>query len=185
MTTEDLQAEVEKLQTEVEKMRDKNAQLLNEKKQAVGERDNLREQVETVAGERDKAAQELHNIKVDQPRQAVIEECAAPGMAGPLWRELTHHFDIENVEGREILQHKNGDPVTIASEGGDGTEPAKKTVGFDADGLKALCEADLVPGIGSMLIASRASGGGATGGGSGRPQPQTPAPKKGGNFGLR
>ncbi|BAP13792.1 hypothetical protein AS19_09410 [Alcanivorax sp. NBRC 101098] len=186
MDTEELQTEVEKLKAEVEKLRNKNAQILSEKKQAVGERDALREQVEAANNERDEAAQELNYIKVMQPRQALIEEVAVDGMAGPLWREINYHFDVVNVEGREMLHHKDGSPVIVAGEDKATGKEVPKPVAFDADGLDALYKADLIPGMGSMLVGSRASGGGATGGGSGHNiQSKTNSHVKGVGFGLR
>lgn len=180
MTIEDLQAEVEKLRT-------KNAQLLHEKKQVTGERDQLKEQVEAVTGERDESARELQRITVAQPRLDMVEEKAAPGMAGPLWREINHHFDVVSVEGRDMLQHKDGSPVTIAGKDETTGEEVQKPVAFDPAGLDTLYDAGLVPGIGSMILGSQASGGGAPGSaGSGTVnQHKTNPPAKGAGFGFR
>lgn len=176
----------EDLQTEVAKLRAKNAQLLDEKKKAVAERDRLAEQVEAVTAERDHAQGEIQRITVDQPRLDLLEENAAPGMAEVLQRELLHHFNIENVEGRDMLTHKDGTPVTVAHMDKATGSEVQQPVEFSAAGLSALFDADLVPGIGRLLAGSKASGGGAPGSSGGQALPPTnQRHEKAANFGFR
>lgn len=179
MSTEDLQVEVEKL-------RDKNAQLLSEKKQVVGERDDLAAAVEALEAERDHARGEIQRITVDQPRLDMLEDCAAPGMAAVLQRELYHHYDVVTQDGRDVLHHKDGTPVTTAIADSSTGEEVQKPVAFDPAGLDTLHDSDLLPGIGSMLRGSQASGGNAPGSTGGAPgQPSMDSRAKGVNFGFR
>lgn len=167
----------ELMDDDIQPLKDKNAQLLDEKRKAKAEAAELAEQLAAVQAERDTLAGELRRITIEQPRAEMLAELTVDGMADTARREIEHHFQITD-EG-EI--HREGEPVTVEI---DGKPTALK---YDAQGIKALHKAGLVPALGHMLKGHGSSGGGATGGGrehslpSGKKVPPAPAPRK---FGL-
>lgn len=171
----------EQLQEEVQKLRDKNKQLLNEKKNVQTERDELADKLQGVESERDHLSSEVNRITVEQPRREILEKAAAPEMADTLERELHHHFDIERTDdGRDILKHKDGTPVTATEEG--------EALEFTREGLHELFDKNILRSIGRMILGSQSTGGGAPGNKSGGlpPSPgQKQPPRPDGRFGMR
>ncbi|PAU81044.1 hypothetical protein CK501_05635 [Halovibrio salipaludis] len=171
----------EQLQEEVQKLRDKNKQLLNEKKTIQGERDQLADKVQGLESERDNLSGELNRITIEQPRREILEDVSVPDMTDTLQRELDHHFDIERTDdGRDILKHKDGTPVTVEEEG--------EALELNRDGLHALFDKGVLPSLGRMLLGSQSTGGGAPGNMGGGPPPSTgqkQPPRPDGRFGMR
>jgi len=154
---------IENLQTEIEKLRAKNAQLLDEKKRAVAAREEVKQQLEAMTAEKDEVAQELERITIHQPRLDLIEEVAAPGMADTLLRELTHHFDIVNVDGRDMLHHKDGTSLTISARDDATGQEVQKPLAFDSAGLDALHENKILTSLGHLLNIPTPKGAGTQG----------------------
>lgn len=145
----------------------KNA-LLDEKKTLKAKFDELQAHYEQVVAERDNALSEVERITIKQPRQELLESVAAEGRAGMLERELLHHFELVRLEdGTDALQR---DGEVIAP--------------FTQEGLDRLHKDNLLPGIGSLLKGSGATGGGAAG--AGRAIKTTPSRKPAQSaFGLK
>lgn len=144
---------LEEMKEGLEKLKSKNYQILEEKKKAQAERDELKQQLAATITERNLAQSELKRITVDQPRAEVLESIAVDGMAETLKRELEHHFEIVRADDGTDLFHKDGKPVEL-----DG-----KPVAFSAEGIQKINEKGIIK-IGSLIRGRGASGGNAQGG---------------------
>tara|TARA_R110001592_G_scaffold44411_1_gene142955 strand:- start:494 stop:1009 length:516 start_codon:yes stop_codon:yes gene_type:complete len=167
---------IEELQAQIEKLKEKNFQLLDEKKKAQTQRDELAAEMEPLEKERDHLWGEIRRITVEQPRQELFEQVAMPDMAGAFERELTHHFDIaRNDDGEDVLLNKDGSPLML------GEEPAK----LSADTLGKLYKDGHIKALGALMKGSGATGGGATGAGTPHGSTSTKSPEPARQFGMR
>lgn len=170
---------VDQLQDEIQKLKDKNTQLLNEKRAAQTQRDELAEKLADTETRLGESSARLEYLTIKLPRDEILEAACMPGAADMLWRELTHHYDVVRTDdGQDVLHQKDGQPLEIKGA------PVCLTV----EGLGSLYDSGALKTIGSLLKGSGATGGGAIGGRgthlSHTNQQKAAAPKASG-FGLK
>ncbi|WNK19362.1 hypothetical protein P1P91_10910 [Halomonas piscis] len=160
---------------ELHRLRSHADDLLTEVKAVKKERNELREQVEALTGERDAAQGELNRVTVEEPRRAVFEEVAAkPEVADALEREVLHHADIAD-DG--ALLDKAGEPL----KGEDG-EP----LSFGEAGIQHLATTVAPALMGMIRPINKSVGGGAPGSRGGNPPTTSQAVKtKPSPYGLK
>lgn len=175
----------ESLREEVEALKAKNAQLLDERKKGKGNVAELEERLQKAEQERDALSARLHEVLVEAPRQEMMSELCVEGMAGAAMREIEHHFDVIEEDGKQLLRNKDGSPVEIETKGDDG-QMVTVALELDHKGIEALYEHNIVPALGRMLKGSPASGGGAPGSmGSGPVASTKPRQQTEQSFGIR
>ena len=171
-------------QAEVQRLREHADQVLTEKKRLQREVADL----QGVQEKYDTANKELMKLKLDVPVDALVTEIATdPKLFKALWSE-NHKFALD-ADGKPSVQTAAGEPIMV--KGKDGKEAA---LPFDAKAIveylypldQKLHTADTAR-FGSLLIGSRASGGGASGGAGGAPrsEPAKKKPAEAPQFGLR
>lgn len=180
--TDNIESQLAEAQAEATRLRDHNVTLLSEKKQLAKDYAQLQE-AHSVA------TATLQRLQLDGPVEALVAEISTdPKLFNALWSE-GHKFALDE-EGRPSVQTAQGAPVMVKDKDGNDT-----LLAFDPAAITAyLCPSnpkDRGPETerwAHVLVGSRATGGGATGGRRGttveRPAP-TSQPQKSMQFGLR
>lgn len=167
---------VEQLQDEIQKLKDKNTQLLNEKRAAVAQRDEMAEKLAAAEKQRDETTARLDYLTIQLPRDEILQAAAVEDSAETLWRELSHHVDVvRDDDGQDYFHDKEG--KRLEHEG----QPVK----FDVKGVRSLYDSGAVKTIGRLLKSSGATGGGATGAGRAYHTTDKAPTAKPSGFGLR
>lgn len=170
---------VDQLQDEIQKLKDKNTQLLNEKRAAQTQRDELADKLADTETRLGESSARLDYLTIQLPREEILEAASMPGAADMLWRELNHHFDVVRAEdGQDVLHQKDGQPLEIKGA------PVCLTV----EGLGSLFDSGTLKTIGRLLKGNGPRGGGAVGGRTAYASPTgttKPAAPKESGFGLR
>lgn len=166
-------------QAEVQRLREHADQVLTEKKRLHREVADL----QGVQEKYDTANKELMKLKLDVPVDALVSEIATdPKLFKALWSE-NHKFALD-ADGKPSVQTAAGEPVLV--NGVPLPFDAKAIVEYLYPLDQKLHTADTAR-FGSLLIGSRASGGGASGGAGGalRSEPAKKKPAEAPQFGLR
>ena len=151
--------------------------LLKKRDQLLSEVKTLRAKLAEVTAERDSLAASYGKVTLDQPLSEMLARVSPipPRFVRPMVEE--HFSFILGDDGAVQMRTKEGKPVQI--EG-------REAVFTEADVKAALASVTELRGV---VYGNQASGGGATGGGKGVPQPAPkkpePKPKVASPFGLR
>lgn len=181
--TDTIESQLAEAQAEATRLREHNAKLLSEKKQLAKDHAKLQE-THAVA------TATLQHLQLDGPVEALVAEISGdPKLFNALWSE-GHKFALDE-QGRPCVQTLEGKPVMVTDVHGN-----EAALAFDGSAIvDYLCPSDAkargpeAERWGKVLVGSRASGGGATGGrGGGRGHEgaaPTPQPQQAVQFGLR
>lgn len=177
MTIEQYQTENAALTAEVEKLRGKNAELLTEKKKASGSTGEQQARIEELEAANADLDKQLRHHTVERPRLEMMQRLTpTEHLAGAAMREIEHHFDIAEEDGKTKLVNKDGTPLLIEVENEHG-ELWRQEVAFDEEGINHLYEHGILPALGYMLSGSKATGGGAPGSNGNTPVTSNPKPE--------
>lgn len=176
MTDINNEDQISTLNEEIERLRQKNAELLNESKKAKARTSELESALQAANGK-------LMDLELNKPVEAMLKDLfiVSPRLAR---MELEEHYQfVLGEDGKIQMQDKQGKPVEVQLDNEETIRPAQFT---PKDIESALVKSGK---FNSILIGSRASGGGASGvkSGSGYTPKSAPAtePKPASPFGLR
>ncbi|WP_323847020.1 hypothetical protein [Microbulbifer magnicolonia] len=167
-------------QQEIESLRTHNAELLADLKKVRKKVTELTEQVEALSGERDSASAELQKIQLDGPVAAMLERVSMlPEYFLNEFKARGYQFQLE--DGEVVIRDSEGAPAMVGeTAGGDVTMREAKFTEADVrdlvleDWLPKEKKSPHVARFESLVIGSRASGGGAGGSSSGGSLPRSP-----------
>lgn len=162
-------------QQEIETLREHNSELLADLKKARKKANELTEQVTALEGERDTAKADLQKVTLGKPVNAMLERLALlPEHFQREFNERGYTFDLDGEE--VVIRDAEGNPAMLGEKTGD--ELTMREAKFTEADIKHLVteewlpEADRSPHVANfnkLIIASRASGGGASGARPGAP----------------
>lgn len=170
---------------EVERLRSHNAELLTELKAAKAKATTLQSQLSATTDERDAALAQLRTLRLDDPVRELLNEIAQPGTTDVVARMLQERGIVFDLEGDEIVvRDGDGNPAAVIDPPTrNAPAPKPRPAKFDASDLKLLMteegkpEAErhpLAQAFPRLMVGSKASGSGSTGG-AGRHSPTAPA----------